>query len=55
MRLRVKEIAKALDVDISDVIAVCTLLDLPVNSTISSLSIEDAKKVTDYYKSKCKN
>lgn len=49
MRIRVKEIAFALDVDPSDVIAVCTLLDLPVNSNISSLSIEEAKKVTDYY------
>tara|TARA_Y100001968_G_scaffold301689_1_gene314214 strand:- start:16250 stop:16411 length:162 start_codon:yes stop_codon:yes gene_type:complete len=49
MKLRVNEIALALNVDVSDVIAVCTILELPVTSRISSLTIQDAKKITDYY------
>tara|TARA_Y100001968_G_scaffold55982_2_gene47161 strand:- start:79 stop:237 length:159 start_codon:yes stop_codon:yes gene_type:complete len=51
MKLRVKEIAEALDADTSDILAICTILNLPVNSTISSLSIEQAKQITDYYES----
>ena len=49
MNLRVNELAKALDAEESDVLAICTLLKLPVTSRISSMSIENAKKVTDYY------
>tara|TARA_Y100001968_G_scaffold172779_1_gene158152 strand:+ start:6510 stop:6674 length:165 start_codon:yes stop_codon:yes gene_type:complete len=50
MKIRINELSKALNVDTADVIAVCTLLELPANTRISSLSIEDAKKVTDYFK-----
>ncbi len=54
MKIRVNELAKALNVDTSDVIAVCTILDLPVTSRISSLSLLDAKRVTDYYEERNK-
>ena len=49
MKIRVNELAKVLQVDTADVIAVCAILNLPVTSRISSLTIEDAKKITDYY------
>ena len=52
MKLRVKEIAEALDTEVSDIIAICAILKLPANSSISSLSIENAKKITDYYELK---
>ena len=49
MKLRVKEIAEALGSEPSDIIAICTILKIPANSRISLLTIEDAKKVTDYF------
>lgn len=49
MNIRVNELAKALDKDTSDVLAVCAILNLPITSRISSLTLEQAKKVTDYY------
>ena len=49
MKLRVNELAEALNADESDVLAICAILQLPVNSRISSLTLENAKKVTDYY------
>lgn len=52
MKLRIKELAEALDADIADVLAICTILKLPSTSSISSVNIEDAKKITDYYSAK---
>ena len=49
MKIRVNELAKALNVDTSEIIAICTLLKLPATSKISSLTIEQCKKITDYF------
>ena len=49
MKIRVNELAQALNTDPADVIAVCTILKLPVNSRISSLSLDQAKTITDYF------
>ena len=51
MKLRVKEISEALNADIDDIISICMILDLPASSSISSLSIDEAKKIIDYYES----
>jgi hypothetical protein len=47
-RLRVKELAKLLRVDSDEIIATCTLLKIPASSPISSLSVEQSKKIIDY-------
>ena len=52
MKLRIKEIAEALDLDSSDILATCAMLNIPATSRISSLTINDAKRVTDYYQEK---
>ncbi len=49
-RLRVKELAEALNVDSSEIIATCTILKIPASSPLSSLSVEQSKKVIDYLK-----
>ena len=48
VRLRVKELAKALNVDSPEIIATCTLLKIPASSPLSSLSVEQSKEVIDY-------
>ncbi len=48
-RLRVKELAEALNIDSSDVIASCIILKIPASSPLTSLSIEQCKRVTDFY------
>ena len=47
-RLRVKELAKAMRVEIADIIAVCTILAIPASSAISSLSIDQCKEIINY-------
>ena len=47
-RLRVKELAEALSVDSSEIIAACTILKIPASSPLSSLSVEDCKEIIDY-------
>ena len=47
-RLRVKELAEALNIDSSEIIASCSLLEIPVSSPLSSISIEQCKKIIDY-------
>ena len=47
-KLRVKELSEALQVDSSDIIAVCALLKIPASSTLSTLSIEQCKEIIDY-------
>ena len=47
-RLRVKELADALNVDSPEIIATCTLLKIPASSPLSSISIEQSKKIIDY-------
>ena len=47
-RLRVKELAEALNVDSPEIIAICMLLKIPAASPLSSLSIEQSKEIIDY-------
>lgn len=47
-RLRVKELAEALNVDSPEIIATCTLLKIPASSPLSSLSVEQSKEIIDY-------
>ena len=52
--LRVLELAQALDVDYSDILAICAILNLTATSRLSTLSFQDCKKITDYYEGKNK-
>ncbi len=47
-RLRVKELAKALNVDSPEIISICILLKIPASSPLSSLSVEQSKEIIDY-------
>ena len=47
-RLRVKELAEALSVDSPEIIATCTILNIPASSPLSSLSVEQSKEIIDY-------
>ena len=47
-RLRVKELAKALSLDSAEIIATCTLLQIPASSPLSSLSVEQSKQIIDF-------
>tara|TARA_B100001250_G_C19795108_1_gene788341 strand:- start:68 stop:238 length:171 start_codon:yes stop_codon:yes gene_type:complete len=49
-KLRVKELAEALGVDTPEIIATCALLKIPASSPLSSLSVEECKKIIDYIK-----
>ena len=50
--LRVLELSKALNVDSSDLLAVCAMLKFKATSRLSMLSLEECKKITDYYDNK---
>ena len=50
--LRVIELSEALNVDSSDLLAVCAILKIIPTSRISMLSFEECKKITDYYENK---
>ena len=47
--LRVLELSEALDVDSSDLLAVCAILKIKATTRLSIISFEDCKKITDYY------
>ena len=47
-RLRVKELAEALSVECSEIIAACMLLKIPASSSLSSLSVEQSKEIIEY-------
>ena len=47
-RLRVKELAEALNLDSPEIIATCTLLKIPASSPLSSLSVEQSKEIIDH-------
>ena len=47
-RLRVKELAEALNVDSPEIIATCTLLKIPASSPLSSLSVKQSKEIIDF-------
>ena len=47
-RLRVKELAEALNIDSAEIIATCTMLKIPSSSPLTSLSIEQSKEIIDH-------
>ena len=47
-RLRVKELAEALGVNSPEIISICTLLQIPASSPLSSLSVEESKEIIDH-------
>tara|TARA_Y100001968_G_C19104796_1_gene594335 strand:+ start:263 stop:430 length:168 start_codon:yes stop_codon:yes gene_type:complete len=49
MKIRINELAKALKTDTSDILAICAILNVSATTKISSLTIEEAKQVTDYF------
>ena len=53
--LRVLELSEALNIDSSELLAVCAILEINATSRLSMLSFEECKKVTDYYENKNKN
>ena len=50
--LMVLEISEALNVDSSDLLAVCAILKIKATSRLSMLSFEECKQITDYYENK---
>ncbi len=50
--LRVLELSQALNVDSSDLLAVCAILKYKATSRLSMLSFEECKKITDYFENK---
>jgi len=52
MIIRVLELAEQLNIGTDDLLAVCTLLEIPATSRISCLSPEHIKKLTVYYQEK---
>tara|TARA_Y100001968_G_scaffold4511_1_gene4004 strand:+ start:476 stop:664 length:189 start_codon:yes stop_codon:yes gene_type:complete len=47
-RLRVKELAEVLKVESSEIIATCTVLNIPASSPLSSLSVEHSKEIINF-------
>ena len=50
VKLRVKELGRELSVDSAEIIATCTILKIPASSPLSSLSVDQCKKIIDYLK-----
>ena len=50
--LRVLELSEALDINSSDLLAVCAILQIKATSRLSMLSFEECKKITDYHENK---
>ena len=48
--LRILELSEQLQKNTDDIIAICTLLDIPATSRVSYLSEENSQKIIDYYK-----
>ena len=51
--LRVIELSEALDVDSSDLLAVCAILKCNASSKLSVLTFKECKLITDYYERNC--
>ena len=47
--LRVIELSEALNVDSSDLLAVCAILKFNASSRLSMLTFEECKVITDFY------
>ena len=50
--LRVLELSQALNVDTSDLLAVCAILNFKATSRLSMLSFQECKKITDYFENR---
>ena len=50
--LRVLELSEALDVDSSDLLAVCAILKIKATSRLSMISFEECREITVYYENK---
>ena len=50
--LRILELSEALNVNSSDLLAICAILKIKATSRLSMLSFEECKKITDYYENK---
>ena len=50
--LRVLELSEALNIDSSDLLAICAILKINATSKLSMLSFEESKKITDFYENK---
>ncbi len=50
--LRLIELSEALNVDSSDLLAVCAILKIKASSRLSMISFEECKKISDYYENK---
>ena len=47
------ELAEALNVDSSDLLAVSTILNCSASTRLSMLTFEECKLITDYYEKNC--
>ena len=47
--LRVVELSEALNIDSSDLLAVCIILNVKASSKLSMHSFDECKRITDYY------
>jgi len=47
-KLRVKELANELEIDYPEIIATCTILQIPATSPLSILSVDQCKEIIDY-------
>tara|TARA_Y100001968_G_C19167242_1_gene623854 strand:+ start:223 stop:381 length:159 start_codon:yes stop_codon:yes gene_type:complete len=48
MTVRILELAEQLEVDPTELIAVCALLEIPASSRISCIKDQDTQRVIDY-------
>ena len=47
--LRVLELSEALNIDSSDVLAICAILKFKASSRLSMLTFEECKLITEFY------
>ena len=47
-KLRVKELSEALNIDSSEIIAICIILKIPASSKLSILSVDQCKEIINY-------
>ena len=46
--LRIIELSEALNIDSSELLAICTILKFKASSRLSMISFEECKKITEY-------
>ena len=47
--MRVLELSEALNIDSSELLAVCIILKVEASSRISMIPFEECKRITDYF------